>query len=599
MVNKGTRRRGSMLSTASDTFFTLDDDDGLSINWASEAESLRSSGINYVTPYTSRTDSRKEHENSGFEAGATSSSDDEPVTEVQTSRLPQRTVSSGGLRDIMFARDTDLVSEFEESDAEETRTSKCTKDCARKTKRRELSPKPPNMGTCLQFDTAEASRLAMEHTDLESDALLSEMGTDVENEHQARRRRRQKNKDSNANGDKKKRRSRKEKEKAQQLCHDSEIDTDRESARLKRPSRRTNKRSERTKQVDSKEEKSPHRRNPRRASSVHRKLRRQSSRRSCRGDGYESSASQSDHDAGIIELRRGSLLGSVPYGEESSSELDFAKPSLKRISSLAPTTNPNTIVQNVQRMYGQNIDCPTDKEDETSRMDDSIRSRSRRRSMQHAWKEREQLKSKAQSDCNLTEPHESLDPEKENHRREILDQSRKGPVRASSRLRERGDGMARVDNLLGDDIGSASERDVVEPTRRRLSLAPSFGEDSIYGSIDQLIDNRRNRTCRSPINSQARRNSLEHSQQIRQLKETLDLQNSPLPALRDHGKIAKARRSPHPKDVHSYDTSVDELLKSRRLRGANQSTKAHQQEEAKKFSSMEMQAGAERFNLFA
>lgn len=752
MVNRS--RRGSLLSTVSDTFFTLDDDDGMSVGWASEAESLKPSG-NYVTPYISRTDNNDE---SWFSEAGTSSSmteHDEPV-EVKTSSLPPRRVSDEELRD-MFARTAGFFSEFEESDAEETPKSKSPRGSAKNSKRRprKVSPKPQttsSMETCLQFDTTEASRIAAELTDLESDALLSEIGTDVENERQARRQRRLKIKDSDAKRDKRKRRSpRKEREAHdlyggesevdtdreessyhrrllrhsshhrisskqpedfdtdrdspyrkrsgrqaekhahQRVFHDSEIDTDRETSRHRRSSRRTpgaarsptnkhgdrskRERSERSKHggserspnkdPDSKQEKSEHRRHSRRVSStiVDRKLKRQSSKRSTRGDGYESSASQSDRGEVIKPsgVRRGSLLGSIQF-DESTSELDFSKHSqsnssrrcamdksisrmsnrdlskatsptsmtgdalqpssskhrresmkshvvskkghgskrhmeaTKRRSPVAQTVNPNTIVQNVKRKYGQNIDYPTDTEDETSRMDDSIRSR--RRSIQHAWKEKEQLKSKAHSGLEDSGPTQPVDPEKENHRREILDQSRKGPVRASSRLRERNDPLL-ADNLLGDDLGSESEREVVEPTtRRRLSLDPGFGEDNLYGSIDQLIDNRRNRTRRSPNNAQARGSGLENSQQIRQLKETLDPHN---PSRHLSGEISspgkgdKARKSPHNKDAHSYDKSVDELLKARRLRGANQRTKALQKEEAKKFNPMEMLAGS---NLF-
>lgn len=619
-------------------------------------------------PYISRTDQK---DDSWF---SEAESNDEQPAEGNGSRreTKQRTVSDEELRD-MFARTAGFFSEFDESDAEESRKPK--KHSSRRSPKKKSvetlkkQRESKTMDTCLQFDTTEATR-SSEIPDLESDAFLSEFGTDTEDRRAHRRSHRK------CPEHRRKHKSRRSHRDQESDFLESDMETDQESTR-RSPRRRSHRsghsssprHSSSSKRHDKENEHSRHRQSARRLSLKPNRRHQNNghmatNRRNSHTFGDKSDfGSHSDHElVKQRKTRRSSLLGAMP-ADEAGSELDFSThsqrsksprytmtksprsqssregnersprqtgnekahtgakvstssikrsevrrqktSSIRRRSSVSygASVDPNMIVQNVKRKYGRTVECPTDTEDESSRMDESVHSR--RRSIQHAWKEKEQFKAKAENELGTDKEDEPVDRDKENRRQELLNQSRKGPIRASSRLRERGASPNHVDSLLGDDTEatSASESERVKSTRRRMSLDAGYGEDSIYGSIDELVDNRRNR--------QRRRDSREGQQQRRNIQELAAIHRSAVDPRDDIRRMSmsgagsprdQSKSDGRRKDKamsatcgQSYDKSIDELLKARRLRGANQRSKANHKEETKKFSPIDILSGASLF----
>jgi hypothetical protein len=330
-------------------------------------------------------------------------------------------------------------------------------------------------------------------------------------------------------------------------------------------------------------------------------------------------------------------------GKDSSALAKKSPVKDKRRPSLA-TARPEDVVNAIRRRYSVSssmYNTDTDADDLSVMTDDSEVSRrsSHRRSLE-AWREKEKFKQQADSTFDsLTGEQKRNQNEKESLRQQILDQSRRGPVRSLSRQRstqdaERSESTRMLGQLLGEadtsnnDSASEHERTGGGGTRmRRQSLELGYGQDTVYGSIDQIgggapgyLPSGLNHTVRrgsqcdrrgsqtgADVASDSMRNlmqTLAGSAKVDSKKTSTKKKTTNSPTTEKTAPKKKIANSPTRIDktkeasggggagtagTTSHDKSIDEILKARRLRGATGRQKINpEKEEAKKFNTMNL-----------
>jgi hypothetical protein len=300
----------------------------------------------------------------------------------------------------------------------------------------------------------------------------------------------------------------------------------------------------------------------------------------------------------------------------------------KRRPSIA-SARPGDVVDAIRRRYSVSssvYNTDTEADDQSTMTDDSeVSRRSFHRRSLDAWREKEKFKQQADStfDSHTSEPQINQN-EKELQRQQMLDQSRRGPVRSQSRQRsahdaDRSDSTRLVGQLLGEpetsNNDSSSDHEKIGGGRvRRQSLEVGYGQDSVYGSLDQ-IDRRPstaagNKYLPSGLNQAGRRGSQTCDRRGSQTgaDSATDSMRNLMQTLAGSAKVESSRKTTKKKEklansptektkepgggtvgTTSHDKSIDEILKARRLRGAKGRQKINpEKEEAKKFNAMNL-----------
>jgi hypothetical protein len=307
----------------------------------------------------------------------------------------------------------------------------------------------------------------------------------------------------------------------------------------------------------------------------------------------------------------------------------------KRRPSMA-SARPEDVVNAIRRRYSVSssvYNTDTEADDQSTMTDDSeVSRRSHRRSLD-VWREKEKFKQQADSTFDShTSEQKTNQNEKELQRQQMLDQSRRGPVRSISRQRsahdaERSDSTRLVGQLLGEpetsNNDSSSDHEKTGGGRmRRQSLEVGYGQDSVYGSIDQ-IDRRLstaagNNYLPSGLNQAGRRGSQTCDRRGSQTgaDSATDSMRNLMQTLAGSAKVESRKTTSKKKEkiaisptektkepgggtvgTTSHDKSIDEILKARRLRGAKGRQKVNpEKEEAKKFNAMNLLTAGMLFN---
>lgn len=205
--------------------------------------------------------------------------------------------------------------------------------------------------------------------------------------------------------------------------------------------------------------------------------------------------------------KRDSLLGEEDSDDDCESELDMSRRTKsssksKESSPLEKDAECNETTRERRSSLG-NLDSLENEHSVRGRgrsilpgMDESERSRRRERSLaRSSWREKEKFRAKGGSDFDSILDKKFEQAQDANRRRELLDLSRKGPVRALSRQRssstQRSETTSRLDSLLGgkdEEVDEIANRDSSVQRKRRPSALGSAcsSSESLYGSTVEL-----------------------------------------------------------------------------------------------------------------